>query len=189
MGGATDPRIFPSGRENKGGIQRIGVGEGHVFKGSEISFYGNHRCYGSKVCRSVRRGAISIPQPASLVGNDVDHAEEWEQGTPSPPLHPIPPTPSSTSWLPLHPGIWFQSRLRLQAQARHQQVPSLNPLRLRCSFPGDLDRLRIVFVCHPNLWNSYPVKKWKDATWGEKKQPTWGHWPWLLEVKGERSGR
>lgn len=59
----------------------------------KISFYLNHCCYGRKVCRSMRRGAISIPQPASLVRSDVDNAEEWEQGTPSPPLHTIPPTP------------------------------------------------------------------------------------------------
>lgn len=51
---------------------------------TEITF--RNCCYGSKLCRFMRCGVTSFPQPASVVRKDVDKAEEWKQGTPSSPL-------------------------------------------------------------------------------------------------------
>lgn len=152
------------------------------------------------MCRFMRRGAISFPQPASLVRKDVHNVEKWKQDTPSSQLWhhssdallyllapstsrhlvPIPTEITGTSAASVSP-VACPSVVSKDCLA-HFQVIWIGWGGLPRSAAGSL------FVCPFHLWNRYPSRKWKHETW-VKKQPTTGHWPWLLEVKGERSGR
>lgn len=61
-------------------------GDATSSKGLKFHFAEIHRCHGGKMCRFMRCGSSSFPQPASPVRKDVDPVAEWKQGTPSSPL-------------------------------------------------------------------------------------------------------
>lgn len=141
--------MFQSGRENKEGIQGI-VRESIASSKGLIKFHFTEITVVMAIkCRSMRRGAISFPPPASLVRKGVDNAEEWKQGTPSPPLHlpsipflrrpPLPPDSLSISASGSNPD-WDYRHKRSINKSRRLTLCRLR--RLRCSFPGDLDWLR-----------------------------------------------